>query len=52
MEWRAMAPSPILSGLPVNLDDLLNRRTIEGNGLHPKTGWSHSLSGAKQSPAG
>lgn len=36
-----MAPLP--SGLPVNLDDLLHRRTIEGNRVELKAGWSETV---------
>lgn len=38
-----MSSSPVNSGLPINLDDLINRRTIESNRVEFKATWDHRI---------
>ena len=41
-----MADSTIRSGMPFNLDDLINRRAIEGNRVEFKATWNHPIQAA------
>jgi ATP-dependent DNA helicase RecG len=38
-----MSNSPVNSGLPIKLDDLINRRTIESNRVEFKATWNHPI---------
>jgi ATP-dependent DNA helicase RecG len=38
-----MSNSPVNSGLPINLDDLINRRTIESNRVEFKATWDYRI---------